>query len=79
MNRSRYIEGRSSPQPIDMTVIGIKESMAQDTRKGRNLNEMLQRSQVIKQTTVNFPLNLPIQTINMSMQNSPVASDVRKA
>ena len=60
-----------------MAVVGKKEalpdpSMGRNDRFTRNLNESsLQRSQVIKPTTVNFPLNLPAQTINMSIQNSP--------
>ena len=50
-------------QPVDMTIVGKKENPPQ----GRNMSKDLQRSQVIKQTSVNFPINLPIQTINMSM------------
>ena len=73
VTRSKDVQ-KPSLQNIDMAVVGKKEVLPdpRNDRFARNLNESsLQRSQVIKPTTVNFPLNLPTQTINMSIQNSP--------
>ena len=47
-----------------MAIIGKKENLPDSSGKvdkySRNYESTLQRSQVIKPTTVNFPLNLPI-------------------
>jgi len=94
-NRSRYIEKQkitSEEGTINMTIVGKKEAIPESpsssrknkglqsrsmTRPGANID--LQRSEVIKQTTVNFPLSLPIQTINMSIQASPINSDNQRS
>ena len=66
---------------IDMSVIGEKQNLAEQSGTkeknrmesgSRNINEQLQRSQIVKPTTVNFPLNLPTNTIN---SGSPMTSD----
>lgn len=81
-SKNRMKEAATSKQNLanlDMAVVGKKETLPVvksservPVQNSRNFHESsLQRSQVIKPTTVNFPLNLPIQTINMSIQGSP--------
>ena len=57
-----------------MKVVGINKDL-EFSKANRNLAETFHKAtETTSQKPLNFPLNLPIQTINMSM-NSPITAN----